>query len=62
MGPSYRMDSQGPQSISLVDFDLLVWTKIENCNIMDPLSAEILMMIAALLPNIYKVLGPIWKF
>ena len=28
LGPRSRMDSQGPQSISLVDFELLVWTKI----------------------------------
>ena len=28
MGPSYRMYSQGPQSISLVNFDLLVWITI----------------------------------
>ena len=27
MGPSYRMDSQGPQSTSLVDLDLLVQIK-----------------------------------
>ena len=27
MGPSNRMNSQGQQSISLVDFDHLVWTK-----------------------------------
>ena len=27
MGPSYKRESQGPQSISSVDFDLLVWTK-----------------------------------
>ena len=29
---------------------------------MDPLSTDILMKITALLPNIYKVVGPIWKF
>ena len=29
MGPSYRMDSQGPQSISFIDFDLLVWTRYD---------------------------------
>ena len=31
MGPSYRMDPHGPQSISLIDFDLRVWTKMKYC-------------------------------
>ena len=39
MGPGYRMDSQEALSISLIDFDLLVWTKIYYI----PLTAIILL-------------------
>ena len=43
MGPSHRIDPQGPQSTSLGDI-----SSDKTCNIMDPLSAKILMIIAAL--------------